>query len=110
MTILRDQGRSRNKEKESFSDKYIESDLIRDLDYKIAEEEETFFAEKYLASDLIPELENQEPRIEFKFKFDSDTGVFSANTDIQLRPREPEARPVPPPRNNGFKIYTLPTK
>ena len=92
------------------------------------EEDNQFFSQKYLESDLIRSENEYEdypsgPRVEFRFKFNSDTGVFSANTDLKLKVtksrgiddsggrtsqgRAPSPRPLP--QEKGFRIYTLPT-
>ena len=92
------------------------------------EDDNKFFSQKYLESDLIRLDDEYEdypsgPRVEFRFKFNSDTGVFSANTDLQLKVtksqgiNDPGGRTTqlrassPPlrPQEEGFRIYTLPT-
>jgi len=53
------------------------------------------------------------PSVKFKFKFNTETGVFSANTDLQLKIADAQGKSSKPPtaplQNNRFKIYTLPT-
>ena len=100
---------------------------------KEEEEERNFFAQKYLESDLIRQSGQEEekeevdysdypeypdypdyspPSVKFKFKFNTETGVFSANTDLQLKIADAQGKSSKPPapvQNNRFQIYTLPT-
>ena len=101
----------------------------------VTEEERTnFFSEKYLESDMIRRPDEKysdypdypdysAPRVKFKFKFNTETGIFSANTDLEVRIGETQGRgrspgpprPAPPPTpmmeilKDRFQIFTLPT-
>jgi len=113
---IQDQEEERRK---FFAEKYLESDLIRGQNGK-GEQRETprsSFVEEDEYSGVY-----KSPNVEFKFKFNTDTGVFSANTDLLVninklkeRKRRPVVSEIPeiPPSvsqaNRPFKIYTLPT-
>ena len=97
-------------DRDFFAQKYLESDLIRRNNK--AEEEEVPDYPEY-AADYADYSDYSPPSVRFKFKFNTATGVFSANTDLQSKIAEAPGRsskpPSAPPQNNRFKIYTLPT-
>ena len=104
-------GQQREEEdRDFFAQKYLESDLIRRNNK--AEEEDVSDYPEYTA-DYADYSDYSPPSVRFKFKFNTATGVFSANTDLQPKIAEAPGRsskpPSAPPQNNRFKIYTLPT-
>ena len=111
-TLPEDRGGQQTEEEDRnfYAQKYLESDLIRRNNK--AEEEEVLDYPEY-AADYADYSDYSPPSVRFKFKFNTATGVFSANTDLQPKIAEAPGRsskpPSAPPQNNRFKIYTLPT-